>query len=138
MIRSMYSLSPLMVFFVANAFDGNRLTPASINTQLTTSLANLKRPYVDLFYLHAPDHLTPIEESLSEVQKLYKAGLFKEFGLSNYKSWEVSCYPFYRILLCYPSSSCAQILFILQRSICGYFQCVFLFTNSPYYRSLYR
>ena len=75
--------------FVANAFDGNRLTPASINTQLTTSLANLKRPYVDLFYLHAPDHLTPIEESLSEVHKLYKAGLFKEFGLSNYKSWEV-------------------------------------------------
>eukprot|EP00800_Vazella_pourtalesii_P004109 TRINITY_DN1436_c0_g1_i10.p1 TRINITY_DN1436_c0_g1~~TRINITY_DN1436_c0_g1_i10.p1 ORF type:complete len:325 (+),score=65.97 TRINITY_DN1436_c0_g1_i10:80-1054(+) len=73
----------------ANAFDGQRLTPASINTQLTTSLANLKRPYADLFYLHTPDHLTPIEESLSEVHKLYKAGLFKEFGLSNYKSWEV-------------------------------------------------
>ena len=74
---------------IANPYDGQRLTPASINTQLTTSLANLKRPYADLFYLHAPDHLTPIEESLSEVHKLYKAGLFKEFGLSNYKSWEV-------------------------------------------------
>ena len=75
---------------VANPYDGQRLTPTSINTQLTTSLTNLKRPYADLFYLHAPDHLTPIEESLSEVQKLYKAGLFKEFGLSNYKSWEVN------------------------------------------------
>ena len=77
-------------FSVAHPFDDKRLTPASINTQLTTSLTNLKRPYADLFYLHAPDHLTPIEESLSEVQKLYKAGLFKEFGLSNYKSWEVN------------------------------------------------
>ncbi|KAI6657710.1 Aflatoxin B1 aldehyde reductase member 4-like [Oopsacas minuta] len=73
----------------ANPGDGKKLTPASINKQLTTSLTSLKRPYVDLFYLHMPDPLTPIEESLSEVHKLYKAGLIKEFGLSNYKSWEV-------------------------------------------------
>lgn len=73
----------------ANPLNGKRLTPESIRHQLTSSLARLKRSYVDLFYLHLPDHSTPIEESLSEVQKLYSEGLIKEFGLSNYKSWEV-------------------------------------------------
>ena len=91
----------MMLFSVANAFDGQRLTPASINTQLTTSLANLKRPYADLFYLHTPDHLTPIEESLSEVHKLYKAGLFKEFGLSKLQILGRSAHEVNRPILTY-------------------------------------
>ena len=32
---------------------------------------------VDLYYLHAPDNTTPIEETLSAIQELYAAGKFK-------------------------------------------------------------
>lgn len=44
---------------------------------------------VDLFYLHAPDHNTPIEESLLAVHELKSEGLFRVWGLSNYAAWEV-------------------------------------------------
>ncbi|KAL9981155.1 hypothetical protein ACROYT_G009823 [Oculina patagonica] len=58
--------------------------------QMNESLKRLKRNSVDLFYLHAPDHNTPIEETLEAVNHLYKEGKFKYFGLSNYASWEVA------------------------------------------------
>ena len=40
--------------------------------QLNTSLKRLKKDCVDLFYLHAPDHNTPIEQTLEAVNHLYK------------------------------------------------------------------
>ena len=40
--------------------------------QLNVSLKRLKRDSVELFYLHAPDHNTPIEETLKAVNDLYK------------------------------------------------------------------
>ncbi len=45
---------------------------------------------MDLLYLHAPDHSTPIEDTLKAVNELHKAGKFTRFGLSNYASWEVA------------------------------------------------
>lgn len=48
-----------------------------------------RRESVELFYLHAPDHETPIEETLLAVNELRSEGLFREWGLSNYASWEV-------------------------------------------------
>lgn len=52
-------------------------------------LEHTRRESVDLFYLHAPDHETPIEETLLAVHELRSEGLFREWGLSNYASWEV-------------------------------------------------
>ncbi len=40
--------------------------------QMTISLKRLQVSTVDILYLHAPDHNTPIEETLSAIQKLYK------------------------------------------------------------------
>lgn len=39
---------------------------------MNVSLERLKKDCVDLFYLHAPDHATPIEETLAAVNHLYK------------------------------------------------------------------
>jgi aflatoxin B1 aldehyde reductase len=41
-------------------------------SQTTTSLKSLQVPSIDLFYLHAPDHNTPITETLKAVNDLYK------------------------------------------------------------------
>ncbi|XP_036034977.1 aflatoxin B1 aldehyde reductase member 3-like [Onychomys torridus] len=69
---------------------GTSRTLDNIRFQLETSLKRLQCPRVDLFYLHVPDHSTPIEETLQTCHQLYQEGKFVEFGLSNYASWEVA------------------------------------------------
>jgi len=66
------------------------LTYDNVKLQLDQSLQALKRDYVELFYLHWPDHVNPIKESLRAVNDLYLEGKIKSFGLSNYASWQVS------------------------------------------------
>lgn len=39
--------------------------------------------------MHAPDHETPIKETLSGINELYKTGAFRRFGLSNFNAEEV-------------------------------------------------
>uniref|UniRef100_A0A3Q2I5G8 NADP-dependent oxidoreductase domain-containing protein n=1 Tax=Equus caballus TaxID=9796 RepID=A0A3Q2I5G8_HORSE len=61
-----------------------------IATKLETSLKRLQCPRVDLFYLHLPDHSTPVEETLRACHQLHQEGKFVELGLSNYAAWEVA------------------------------------------------
>ncbi|GAB5574625.1 aflatoxin B1 aldehyde reductase member 2-like isoform X1 [Prionailurus iriomotensis] len=74
----------------ANPWEGKSLKPDSLRTQLETSLKRLQCSRVDLFYLHAPDHDTPVEETLRACHQLHQEGKFVELGLSNYAAWEVA------------------------------------------------
>ncbi|XP_042333931.1 aflatoxin B1 aldehyde reductase member 4-like [Sceloporus undulatus] len=74
----------------ANPLETNNLKAETIRAQLEASLKRLQMKSVDIFYLHLPDHGTPIEESLAACNQLHKEGKFKELGLSNYSSWEVA------------------------------------------------
>uniref|UniRef100_A0A7N9D1G7 NADP-dependent oxidoreductase domain-containing protein n=1 Tax=Macaca fascicularis TaxID=9541 RepID=A0A7N9D1G7_MACFA len=73
----------------ANPWMGNSLKPDSLRFQLETSLKRLQCPRVDLFYLHGPDHSTPVEETLHATTSPMQ-GKFVELGLSNYAAWEVA------------------------------------------------
>jgi aflatoxin B1 aldehyde reductase len=64
--------------------------PADVRRGIQESLAALQTDKVDMWYLHAPDHTTPYEETLREVNNLYNEGLFRRFGISNYAAWEVA------------------------------------------------
>ena len=48
------------------------LTKENVRQQTLTSLESLRIPYMDIFYLHAPDHTVPLEETLGAVQQLYE------------------------------------------------------------------
>uniref|UniRef100_G3U9J7 Aldo-keto reductase family 7 like/pseudo n=1 Tax=Loxodonta africana TaxID=9785 RepID=G3U9J7_LOXAF len=74
----------------ANPFFGKSLKPDSLRSQLETSLKRLQCTQVDLFYLHLPDHSTPVEETLRACHQLHQEGKFVELGLSNYAAWEVA------------------------------------------------
>ncbi|XP_061422555.1 LOW QUALITY PROTEIN: aflatoxin B1 aldehyde reductase member 4-like [Lethenteron reissneri] len=74
----------------ANPWGTNTLKADSLGVQLGTSLQRLRRSSADVFYLHAPDHNTPLEETLAGCHALHQEGKFKELGLSNYSSWEVA------------------------------------------------
>ena len=45
---------------------------------------------VKILYLHAPDHKTPLAETLKTVDSLHKEGKFQEFGHSNFSAWLVA------------------------------------------------
>eukprot|EP00064_Thunnus_orientalis_P007772 superscaffoldBa00000881_g7794 len=56
----------------ANPWDGKTLKPESVRSQLETSLQRLRTDCVDLFYLHAPDHQNPIQDTLRACNELHK------------------------------------------------------------------
>ena len=74
----------------ANPWDNKLFDAAGVRKQLETSLNSLKLKSVQIFYLHAPDHKTPIIETLKIVNDLYQEKKFAEFGLSNYAAWQVA------------------------------------------------
>jgi len=53
------------------------------------SLGRLGMEFVDVYYLHVPDHGTPIEETLDAVQALLEAGKIRSWAVSNYASWQI-------------------------------------------------
>jgi aflatoxin B1 aldehyde reductase len=64
--------------------------PEKLKELFSTSLKELDTDVVDIFYLHAPDHSVPFEETLGAVNEFHKQGKFVQFGLSNFAAWEVA------------------------------------------------
>lgn len=56
---------------------GQKLTKQTVLNAMKTSLESLGVDKVDIYYLHAPDPTTPIEETLSAIQELYAAEKFE-------------------------------------------------------------
>lgn len=66
-------------------FDlGNALKPDVLRKLAHESNEKLKVKPVDIFYIHARDTTIPIETWTPVVNELYKEGVFKRFGLSNF------------------------------------------------------
>ncbi|MFO0735121.1 MAG: aldo/keto reductase [Labilithrix sp.] len=65
------------------------LSPARLRAALDESLERMKLEYVDLYYLHVPDHATPIEETLDAVAELLETKKIRSWGISNYGAWQV-------------------------------------------------
>jgi aflatoxin B1 aldehyde reductase len=74
-----------------NPFKGynENLSPENVNMQTDSILSALNCDGVNVMYLHAPDHTTPIELTLDAMQQLYEKKCFKYLGLSNYAAWQV-------------------------------------------------
>lgn len=53
------------------------------------SLRRLNTDYIDLYYMHCWDPLTPIEESLRAFDDLVTAGKVRYIGVSNFKAWQL-------------------------------------------------
>ncbi len=53
------------------------------------SLKRLGTDYIDLYQLHSFDALTPVEEALSTLDTLVKAGKIRYIGCSNFSGWHL-------------------------------------------------
>lgn len=72
---------------VGGAIEG--LSPEAMERALFGSLDRLGASSVDVYYLHAPDHVTPIERTLDGMRALVDSGRVKAWGVSNYSSWQI-------------------------------------------------
>src|SRR5215469_3739121 len=54
------------------------------------SLKRLGTDYIDLYQMHAPDPLTPIEETLDALDDVVRAGKARYVGCSNFTGWQIA------------------------------------------------
>ncbi len=62
-----------------------------IRRAVEQSLRRLRTDYIDLYQIHAPDPVTPIEETLSALTDLVRAGLVRYIGHSNFSAVADRC-----------------------------------------------
>ena len=65
------------------------LSRARILAAIDESLQRLGTDHVDVYYLHVPDHTTPIVESLAAMEEIRAAGKIRAMGVSNYAAWQI-------------------------------------------------
>jgi aryl-alcohol dehydrogenase-like predicted oxidoreductase len=63
---------------------------AAIAREVEGSLRRLGTDYIDLYWVHFPDGLTPIDETVRALDDLARAGKILYAGLSNFPAWLTS------------------------------------------------
>jgi aryl-alcohol dehydrogenase-like predicted oxidoreductase len=69
---------------------GARGSRRYIRRAVESSLTRLQTDWIDLYQLHQPDPLTPIEETLSSLDELIREGKVRYIGHSNLSGWQIA------------------------------------------------
>ena len=78
---------------------GNRPGPSAFDTRLgkrhmllgiNESLARLQTDWIDIWYLHKEDYVTPLFETVETMGDIIASGKVRYWGLSNYRSWRMA------------------------------------------------
>ena len=59
-------------------------TPARIMQEVDDSLRRLRTDYIDIYQVHWPDPLVPVEETAEAMRSLYEQGKIRAIGVSNF------------------------------------------------------
>ncbi len=74
----------------ANGPDwGARASRRYIRRAVEASLKRLQTDWIDLYQLHRPDRLTPVEETLAALDDLITEGKVRYLGHSNFAGWQL-------------------------------------------------
>ncbi len=58
--------------------------PERLRQELEDSLRRLRTDYIDLYQIHWPDPLVPIEDAATELSRMYRDGKIRAIGVSNF------------------------------------------------------
>ncbi|MAI15289.1 MAG: aldo/keto reductase [Rhodospirillaceae bacterium] len=78
-------------FGMAMSDDGTKIGASRryIISAVEDSLKRLKTDWIDLYQLHQPDPLTPLDETMQALDDLVAQGKIRYIGCSNLPSWQV-------------------------------------------------
>tara|TARA_B100001027_G_scaffold197828_1_gene155554 strand:+ start:1467 stop:2408 length:942 start_codon:yes stop_codon:yes gene_type:complete len=78
-------------FGMAMSDDGTKIGASRryIMSAVEDSLRRLKTDWIDLYQLHQPDPLTPLDETMQALDDLVTQGKIRYVGCSNLPSWQV-------------------------------------------------
>ena len=74
----------------AEVFGGRGLSPARITSSIEGSLERLRTDYIDLYFAHYDDPVTPLEDTLEAFDRLVTAGKVRAIGASNHDAARVA------------------------------------------------
>jgi aryl-alcohol dehydrogenase-like predicted oxidoreductase len=93
----------------ANGPDwGARGSRRYVRLAVEASLRRLQTDWIDLYQLHVPDPLTPIEETLDVLDDLIAEGKVRYIGHSNLAGWQIADAEFTAVLGAHPKFISAQ------------------------------
>ena len=93
----------------ANGPDwGARGSRRYVRLAVEASLSRLKTDWIDLYQLHAPDPVTPIEETLDVLDDLIAEGKVRYIGHSNLTGWQIADAEYQALLHGHPRFVSAQ------------------------------
>ncbi|MDT4924252.1 MAG: hypothetical protein QOG01_1965 [Pseudonocardiales bacterium] len=69
---------------------GARGSRRYLHRAVESSLRRLRTDWIDLYQMHRPDEATPIDETLSALDDLVRAGKVRYLGNSNFTGWQVA------------------------------------------------
>ena len=87
--RDKIVLASKVFYKMGDAPDQQGLSRKAILGAIDESLKRLQTDYLDVYYMHAPDHTVPVEESLETMDSLVRQGKVRYLASSNYAGWEV-------------------------------------------------
>jgi len=65
-------------------------SPARIRKEVEESLRRLSTDYIDLYQVHWPDPLVPIQDTAAELARLLKEGKIRAIGVSNFSASQMA------------------------------------------------
>ena len=103
---------------VGNVVEGVQgsggLSPGWVMQAAAMSVERLRSDVIDLYYLHADDNVTSLDETIGALGDLIAAGTVRHWGFSNFRPWKiaemvrvadrlgvarpVACQPYYHLL----------------------------------------
>lgn len=70
--------------------NGGGASRLHLQAQLEASLRRLGTDWIDLYFVHQWDGVTPIEETVETMSGFVKAGKIRYWGVSNYSGWALA------------------------------------------------
>jgi aryl-alcohol dehydrogenase-like predicted oxidoreductase len=94
---------------------GARASRRYIRQAVESSLTRLQTDWIDLYQLHRPDGITPMEETLAALDELITEGKVRYIGHSNLSGWQIADAEFRAQLAGHPRFISAQNEYSLLR-----------------------
>jgi aryl-alcohol dehydrogenase-like predicted oxidoreductase len=70
--------------------NGSGSSRQHLIAEVESSLKRLETDYLDVFWVHGWDGITPVEETLDTMSQLVRSGKVRYWGVSNYSGWQLA------------------------------------------------